>query len=206
MAENKTSFVLYSDQRSIIDMLSDEQAGQLLKHVFAYVNDENPINDNPLIMMAFEPIKLQLKRDLKKWETIKEGRSKAGKASAEKRRIQQESTNPTSVDCVQQESTNPTVNVNDNVNVNVNVNDIKNNIDSRKLKFSQTLKPYLEKYGKDLLNEFYNYWSEPNKSNTKFKQELEKTWSLESRLARWSKNDYSKKSNEDNNGHNRIAI
>ncbi len=67
--------------------------------------------------------------------------------------------------------------------------DKKNNIDERKLKFASTLKPFLEIYGKDLINEFYKYWTEPNKSNTKFKQELEKTWSLERRLETWVKND-----------------
>jgi molecular chaperone DnaK (HSP70) len=62
-------------------------------------------------------------------------------------------------------------------------------IEERKLKFADTLKPFLETYGKDLLNDFFKYWTEPNKSNTKFKQELEKTWSLERRLETWSNND-----------------
>lgn len=131
MAENKTSFVLYSDSKTIIDMLSNEQAGLLLKTLFAYVNDENPIIDNS-IGLVFEMIKLQLKRDLKKWERTKEGRSAAGKASAEARRLakekEQTSTNPTNVDFVQQTSTNPTVsdsvNVSVSVSENVSVNDI----------------------------------------------------------------------------------
>jgi hypothetical protein len=131
MAEGKKSFVLYSDQRTIIDMLSDEKAGQLLKHMFAYVNDENPQTNDPLILLAFEPIKLQMKRDLIKWEKTKGVRSDAGKASAEARRLakeqQQTLTNSTNVNFVQQSSTNSTVNVNDTVNVNVNVNE-KNNI------------------------------------------------------------------------------
>ena len=37
-----------------------------------------------------------------------------------------------------------------------------------------------------------------NKSNTKFKQELEKTWSLERRLETWAKND--KNCNKSENG------
>src|SRR3990172_6930193 len=86
MAENKTSFVLYSDSKSIIDLLTNEQAGLLLKTLFAYVNDENPKIDNS-IALVFEMIKLQLKRDLKKWERTKEGRSIAGKASAEAKRL-----------------------------------------------------------------------------------------------------------------------
>ena len=125
MAEGKKSFVLYSDQRSIIELLSNEQAGVLLKHIFSYVNDENPIDKEAIIMLAFEPIKLQMKRDLIKWESTKVGRSAGGKASAEARRLaketQQNLTNSTNVNSVEQTSTNPTVN--DNVNVNVNVNE-----------------------------------------------------------------------------------
>jgi len=64
-----------------------------------------------------------------------------------------------------------------------------NSIDSRKLKFANTLKDFVEIYGRDLIKEFYDYWTEPNKSNTKFKQELLKTWSLERRLSTWAKND-----------------
>ncbi|WNH10009.1 Lin1244/Lin1753 domain-containing protein [Thalassobellus suaedae] len=65
----------------------------------------------------------------------------------------------------------------------------KEDIEERKLKFSSTLEPFLTTYGKDFLNEFFKYWTEPNKSNTKFRQELEKTWSLERRLETWAKND-----------------
>jgi hypothetical protein len=69
------------------------------------------------------------------------------------------------------------------------VEDIKEKYDARKLKFSSTLEPYLEVYGKDFLNDFYKYWTEPNSSGTKFRRELEKTWDLERRLATWAKND-----------------
>ena len=128
MAKDKTSFVLYSDQRTLIELLNNEQAGVLLKHIFAYVNDENPICTDQLINIAFEPIKQQFKRDLKKWEKTKEGRSIAGKASAEARKINKIQQMSTNVNKRQQTSTNSTVN--DNVNVNVNVNDnVKENID-----------------------------------------------------------------------------
>lgn len=118
MAENKKGFVLYADQRSIIDMLSNEKAGELIKHIFSYVNDENPINNDPLVLLAFEPIKLQLKRDLIKWEDTRSKRSKAGKISAEKRSKQNEHM-LTHVQSVEHNSTNSTVIVNDTVNVTV---------------------------------------------------------------------------------------
>lgn len=59
-------------------------------------------------------------------------------------------------------------------------------IEERKLEFAHTLKPFVETYGKEMIRKFYDYWTEPNKSNTKFKMELEKTWSLERRLETWA--------------------
>lgn len=120
MADSKKGFVLYADQRSIVDMLPNEKAGELLKHIFAYVNDENPISSDPLVNLAFEPIKLQLKRDLKRWEDTRSQRSKAGQISAEKRK-QQNQQMLTHVESVEQTSTKSTVI--DNVNVKVNVID-----------------------------------------------------------------------------------
>jgi hypothetical protein len=77
-------------------------------------------------------------------------------------------------------------------------NNIKenNSIDSRKLKFASTLKPFVDEFGRDTLKEFYDYWTEPNKSNSKFRQELEKTWSLERRLQTWIKNESNFKPNK----------
>ena len=74
---------------------------------------------------------------------------------------------------------------------------ITNNIKDRKLKFAATLEPYLELYGREMLNDFYAYWTEPNKSNSKFKQEMQKTWSLKLRLSKWAENEkfYNKNNN-----------
>lgn len=40
--------------------------------------------------------------------------------------------------------------------------------------------------------EFFDYWSEPNKSGTKMRFELEKTWHLNRRIARWVNNGFTK--------------
>jgi hypothetical protein len=81
MAKDKKGFVLYADQKLIFDDLTNEEAGILIKHIFSYVNDENPELNDRLLDMAFKPIKLQLKRDLVKYEGVKERNS----ANARKR-------------------------------------------------------------------------------------------------------------------------
>jgi hypothetical protein len=63
------------------------------------------------------------------------------------------------------------------------------NVSERKLKFASTLEPFQKLYPKQMLSDFYKYWGELNKSGTKFKQELEKTWDLERRLEMWARRD-----------------
>ena len=111
MAENKKSFVLYTDSKGLIDQLPDEIAGRLFKHIFAYVNDENPISDELILNIAFEPIKNQLKRDLVKWSNQTDQRRQAGLKSAEIRKRNATSVNERSISST------------DNVNVSVSVND-----------------------------------------------------------------------------------
>ena len=86
MAENKKGFLLYCDLIHTVEKLDDEQAGKLFKHVLEYVNDFNPITEDLLTQVCFEPIKQSLKRDLKKWEKQQEQRIAAGKKSAQVRK------------------------------------------------------------------------------------------------------------------------
>jgi hypothetical protein len=59
-------------------------------------------------------------------------------------------------------------------------------IKKKKSEFAETLKPYLSIYGKEMLNEFYAYWTEPIKSNTpKIRYDGEKFWDLARRLNTW---------------------
>jgi hypothetical protein len=67
MAKDKKSFLLYCDTIHTVNKLTDEKAGQLFKHILAYVNDQNPQTDDFVIDIAFEPIKQSLKRDLIKY-------------------------------------------------------------------------------------------------------------------------------------------
>lgn len=136
MAENKKSFVLYADLIKSIEHLTYEEKGILLTHLLEYVNDMNPILTDRLILTAWKPIELQLKRDLKKFEEVKEKRSLAGKRSAELRALkidEQSEANSTSVESVEQTPTNPTDNDNDNVTVNDNVINNNNTINFDKL-------------------------------------------------------------------------
>jgi len=61
----------------------------------------------------------------------------------------------------------------------------------KKQKFYEDCKPYLEKYPKEMLRAFYNYWIEMNKSQTKLRFELQPVFEIGKRLATWAKKDTS---------------
>ena len=191
MAKGKKSFVLYTDQIGIFSKLTDEQAGLLIKHIYAYCNDEEPKGDF-VTELAFESIKQALKRDLRKFEDVKVKRSEAGKKSAEARK-QQKATKSTSVKSVQQSSTKSTVSVNDSVNVNVSVNEKVNDILKRKQSFRQSLTDFNKenpsKYPKQLFIDFEMYWTEHGEKDKKMRFEKEKTFGIASRLSTWFKRD-----------------
>jgi len=61
-------------------------------------------------------------------------------------------------------------------------------IDERKENFKNELKPFLEKYGKELLNEFYSYWTEKTPTAKKMRFEKQDVFEVSKRLATWEKN------------------
>ena len=67
MAKDKKSVLIYVDWIATFNKLEDDEAGRLIKHFFSYINDLNPVSDR-LTELLFEPIKQQLKRDLKAYE------------------------------------------------------------------------------------------------------------------------------------------
>jgi hypothetical protein len=69
------------------------------------------------------------------------------------------------------------------------INNIKKNININERKFNFKFLIWdLKEISIEIKNEFFNYWSEANHSNTKMKFELEKTWDLEKRINRWISN------------------
>lgn len=58
----------------------------------------------------------------------------------------------------------------------------------RREKFKNDLRDRKEEYPPDMINAFYTYWSELNKSKTKMRWEMQQTWELGLRLAKWEQN------------------
>lgn len=65
----------------------------------------------------------------------------------------------------------------------------KRTLEERKKEFVERLKPYVEKYGRETLNDFYRYWAQVNDGGTKMLWEKQKCFEIGLRLATWKKNE-----------------
>lgn len=76
---DKKSFVLYRDQQSVFDSMSDAEAGMVIKALFKYEAEETMPNFKGLLLTVFMQFKSTLDRDRIKWEKRAEAGSKGGK-------------------------------------------------------------------------------------------------------------------------------
>ena len=111
----KDSFILYTEQKEVIDKLSDEQAGKLIKAIYKYVETEKMPELDKLLDIVIIPFKQNLDRNKEKYNKISEIRDKAGAKGGKQKKQKQTK----EINC------NDNVNdkVNENANVNVNDND-----------------------------------------------------------------------------------
>ena len=127
----KDSFILYTEQKEVIDKLTDEQAGKLIKAIYEYVETDKMPQLDSLLEIVIIPFKQNIDRNIDKWEQIKQKRSEAGKIGAEIKK--QKQAKQANVNFAKSKETNQAVNVNENVNVNDNDNV---NVKDKKIHFA----------------------------------------------------------------------
>lgn len=196
--ENKNSFILYCDIIHTVEKMPNEKAGELFKHILNYVNDNDPVTDDLLIQVVFEPIKQSLKRALKKWQATSARRSEIGRLgglkSGEARASKPNQNEAIASATKQNEATSSKRTVSDSVSVSVSVIDsvsnnkreVKKTLEERKSAFASSLSEFKDKYPRPMLKNFHDYWTETNRSKNNMRFELEKTWEVGLRLAKWA--------------------
>lgn len=184
----RDSFILYTEQKEIINKLSDEQAGKLIKAIYEYESTGvMPILEKE-IDLVITPIKQTLDKNEKKWEEMKKQRSEAGRLGGIKRAINQgQELSSKSKQSQAKLSKAKQSQANQAVNVNVNVNDIiKENI-KRKVFVPPTIKEvnlYIkEKQLKVDGQKFFEYFTEGGWKDSKGNQV--KNW--KQKLLTWNR-------------------
>ena len=185
LRETKDYKIKYSDIDAIAYELKVEQ-GIVDEIVFSYDLFEWEINpDGKSLLVGMPNCKMtdddyfyskSLKKRMEKMDIIREKRSLAGQKSAK----------------IKQTNNKNKSNAQQMFNNKRKEKEIKiNNIKERMQSFKDEIYIYKDKYDESLLADFYNYWSEPNRSNTKMNYELKPTFDISRRLVTWAKNDFS---------------
>lgn len=211
--KGKKSVLLHCDIIHTIEKLDNENAGLLFKHYLRYINDQEPEAPNLLVEIAFEGIKQTLKRDLKSWEKTTESRSKSGQIGNLKRYnpdvyndfINNKITFEEAINLAKdskgsQDVANLAVKDKDKDKVKVKDKVSNNTLEDRETEFKNSLRPYIEKYGKEMLNKFFLYWTEKKPKGRKMRFEMEKVFDIERRLTTWNgrNNNFNNNKNSEN--------
>ena len=76
---DKKSFVMYESWGAAIEKMNNEQAGELIKAIYAYQKDPDAVPEDPALAFVFELIKQQLDADSQRYKEACAARSEAGK-------------------------------------------------------------------------------------------------------------------------------
>ena len=109
----RDSFILYLEQKQIFEMLTDEEAGQLIKAIFEYEDTGQIVLLDRSLQIAFLPIRNVLDRNKEKYEKVVE----RNKKNLEKRWNREDTKNTTGKNGIPKNTKN-TDNDNDNDNDN----------------------------------------------------------------------------------------
>ena len=62
--------------------------------------------------------------------------------------------------------------------------------EERMQEFYESMVPYASQYDREMLNDFYQYWTELDKRRRRMRFEMQKTWEIGKRLALWSRKSF----------------
>lgn len=190
----RDSFVFYSSFLKAIRAIKkrDIQA-ELALAIIEYGITGETAECGEMVSMAMELIKPQLEANNQKYINGLKGGAPKGNQNAKKEKEQPKNNQETTEEQPKNNQKQPNENVNENDNVNEEekkyIKKEKSFKEFTEQDFKEELKLHSEKYSKEMLKDFFIYWTEPNEKG-KMKFQLQKTWSTAGRLSTWSRNDF----------------
>lgn len=166
---NRDSMIFYRSFYESVNGLSPIIKAEVYDAIFRYGLDfEEPSFTDEIARALFTLIKPQLDANIKRFENGKKPKTKQSESKTEAKQKQK----------ISESEANNNVNVNDNVNKNIN-------IEERKNKFYDAIAKYVDEYPKEMLRDFFNYWTEHGENDKKLRFEKEKTFGIKQRLSTW---------------------
>ena len=198
----KKSFLIYDDWGDLVETLPDEDKGRVFSALFRF-SATGEVSDlsNPAADMLLKVMIKQLRDDKEKYdrkcEKNKENSAKrfndgyrtisndndGYRTMTDKDKELDKDRDKDKDYLKDKEKTNVNVSKKESEKVGVAAEAATS---ARKEKFYASLVPFVDKYGKDMIREFFDYWSEMNRSKSKMRFEQQTTWELALRLKTWA--------------------
>lgn len=196
----KKSFLIYDDWGDLVETLPDEDKGRVFSALFRF-SATGEVNDlsNPAADMLLKVMVKQLRDDKEKYDR----KCEKNKENSAKRFIDGYRTISNDNDGYRTMTDKDKDKELDKDKEKDSLKDKEKTIltdgkkesekvaaeaatSARKEKFYASLVPFVDKYGKDMIRDFFDYWSEMNRSKSKMRFEQQSTWELALRLKTWA--------------------
>lgn len=196
----KKSFLIYDDWGDLVETLPDEDKGRVFSALFRF-SATGEVSDlsNPAADMLLKVMVKQLRDDKEKYDR----KCEKNKENSAKRFIDGYRTISNDNDGyrtmtdkdkdkeLDKDKEKDYLKDKEKTNVNVSKKESEKvaaeaATSARKEKFYASLVPFVDKYGKEMIREFFDYWSEMNRSKSKMRFEQQATWELALRLKTWA--------------------
>lgn len=193
----KETFIFRKEWKDAISVLPDEVRLEIYEAIIEYGTSGKLSVLKPMAMLAFNFAKVSIDKDSERYSQISQKRANAAK--------KRNSANAANAANAANEYSPHGDNDSDSDSDMSSSNEEQKKeppkggkkdaataaarLKERKEDFYNTLIPFVAKYGKEMVRAFFDYWSEPNKSNSKMRYELERTWDLARRLGTWASRD-----------------
>ena len=162
--------IIYRSFYEAINELSAENQATIWRAVFELGLNGVEIELSGLDKTIFTLIKPQIDANIKRYRNGKIPKDKQTESKKEANQEQKESE------------------IEANKNNNNNKKKNKNTLGVRKSDFYKKVGEHVDKYPKEMLRDFFEYWSEYGENDIKMRFEKEKTFGLSRRLSTWFKN------------------
>ncbi len=189
----KKSFLLYSDLEVLVSPLSDMNAGLLFKSILHYATTGNVLDlEDGATNMLYSVIRQRMDAATLNYNEVCRKRSEAGKKGGAKAGNTNAIKTSKTSKCYQNKQMLSKQADNDNeLSKDNNKENSKKKVvlsfPDRQQEFHNSLIPFTDIYGREMIRAFFDYWSEPNQTNTKMRFELQRTWDTSKRLRTWER-------------------
>ena len=207
-------FTIKNEHRAMVELLTDEQAGRLLKALFAFAADGSELALDQSTSVAFVAMRAYIEQNAQRYAAICEKRREAVQARWERTKVDGKDTSDTNVyNCIQVDTSDTKAKAKAKAKAKKNTKEKEKRETTpiaaanaatlttkevRAKKFYDSLVDYVGKYGAQMVREFYDYWTESNAGGARMRFEMEKVFDVSRRLATWANRQ--KKFNTQSNG------